>query len=145
MVTDLIVVSGPRWVKRASREWRCFTRGRACAVERVTRIELAFSAWEADVLPLNYTREERPIVAGPSSGHTRGVIDELLDRIAAFRRSRPTVPELPMVAEVLDVLDAVRSPGEIPPAPLRLRPMPCLSSDDRHRREVEAMVTLRSG
>ena len=27
--------------------------------ERVTRIELAFSAWEADVLPLNYTREER--------------------------------------------------------------------------------------
>ena len=26
-------------------------------VERVTRIELAFSAWEADVLPLNYTRE----------------------------------------------------------------------------------------
>jgi hypothetical protein len=26
-------------------------------VERVTRIELAFSAWEADVLPLNYTRD----------------------------------------------------------------------------------------
>jgi hypothetical protein len=25
--------------------------------ERVTRIELALSAWEADVLPLNYTRE----------------------------------------------------------------------------------------
>ena len=25
-------------------------------VERATRIELAFSAWEADVLPLNYTR-----------------------------------------------------------------------------------------
>ena len=25
-------------------------------VERVTRIELAFSAWEADVLPLNYAR-----------------------------------------------------------------------------------------
>jgi hypothetical protein len=29
--------------------------------ERVTRIELALSAWEADVLPLNYTRE-RPAV-----------------------------------------------------------------------------------
>jgi hypothetical protein len=29
-------------------------------VERVTRIELAFSAWEADVLPLNYTREGAP-------------------------------------------------------------------------------------
>ena len=28
--------------------------------ERVTRIELAFSAWEADVLPLNYTRVKRP-------------------------------------------------------------------------------------
>jgi hypothetical protein len=28
----------------------------ACVVERVTRIELALSAWEADVLPLNYTR-----------------------------------------------------------------------------------------
>jgi hypothetical protein len=27
------------------------------AVERVTRIELALSAWEADVLPLNYTRD----------------------------------------------------------------------------------------
>src|SRR5580704_1208259 len=27
--------------------------------ERVTRIELALSAWEADVLPLNYTRAAR--------------------------------------------------------------------------------------
>ena len=27
-------------------------------VERVTGIEPAFSAWEADVLPLNYTRAE---------------------------------------------------------------------------------------
>src|SRR5260370_348712 len=27
--------------------------------ERVTRIELALSAWEADVLPLNYTRGSR--------------------------------------------------------------------------------------
>jgi hypothetical protein len=26
-------------------------------VERVTGIEPAFSAWEADVLPLNYTRK----------------------------------------------------------------------------------------
>ena len=29
-------------------------------VERVRRIELPYSAWEADVLPLNYTREEAP-------------------------------------------------------------------------------------
>ena len=28
-------------------------------LERVTRIELALSAWEADVLPLNYTRADR--------------------------------------------------------------------------------------
>ena len=28
----------------------------AFTLERVTRIELALSAWEADVLPLNYTR-----------------------------------------------------------------------------------------
>ena len=32
----------------------------ASLVERVTRIELALSAWEADVLPLNYTRERLP-------------------------------------------------------------------------------------
>ena len=34
------------------------------AVERVTRIELALSAWEADVLPLNYTRVEPAGAAG---------------------------------------------------------------------------------
>ena len=33
-------------------------------MERVTRIELALSAWEADVLPLNYTRERRPDYLG---------------------------------------------------------------------------------
>src|SRR6266581_9176606 len=36
-------------------------------VERVTRIELALSAWEADVLPLNYTRGRPavPVVHAP--------------------------------------------------------------------------------
>jgi hypothetical protein len=29
-------------------------------VERVTGIEPALSAWEADVLPLNYTRAHQP-------------------------------------------------------------------------------------
>ena len=29
----------------------------ALLLERVTGIEPAFSAWEADVLPLNYTRK----------------------------------------------------------------------------------------
>ena len=32
----------------------------AIATERATGIEPAFSAWEADVLPLNYARGERP-------------------------------------------------------------------------------------
>ncbi len=33
-------------------------------LERATRIELAFSAWEADVLPLNYARGESNDNAG---------------------------------------------------------------------------------
>ena len=37
-------------------------------VERVTRIELALSAWEADVLPLNYTRAEGHENAGTRCG-----------------------------------------------------------------------------
>jgi hypothetical protein len=39
----------PKLVGKTSLSW-CF------AVERVTGIEPALSAWEADVLPLNYTR-----------------------------------------------------------------------------------------
>ena len=38
---------------------------RSQSVERVTRIELALSAWEADVLPLNYTRAEEHEDTGP--------------------------------------------------------------------------------
>jgi hypothetical protein len=34
-------------------------------LERVTRIELALSAWEADVLPLNYTRNGAPLYHEP--------------------------------------------------------------------------------
>jgi hypothetical protein len=37
-------------------------------VERVTGIEPAFSAWEADVLPLNYTREDRRRYQDPPVG-----------------------------------------------------------------------------
>ena len=43
------------------------------------------------------------------------MIDELLARIVAFHRSRPTVPEFPMVAEVLDVLASAVSPTEVTP------------------------------
>ena len=42
--------------------------------ERVTRIELAFSAWEADVLPLNYTRGVcRGVILGGPAGPVAGV------------------------------------------------------------------------
>ena len=37
-------------------------------MERVTRIELALSAWEADVLPLNYTRAGEREDTGPRWG-----------------------------------------------------------------------------
>lgn len=40
---------------------------RGCALERVTGIEPAFSAWEADVLPLNYTRRSVYVTA-PADG-----------------------------------------------------------------------------
>src|SRR5215472_4599881 len=42
-------------------------------VERVTRIELALSAWEADVLPLNYTRERRAGAAADDAAHRRNL------------------------------------------------------------------------
>ena len=35
---------------------------RILVLERVTRIELALSAWEADVLPLNYTRAHEHVI-----------------------------------------------------------------------------------
>jgi hypothetical protein len=34
------------------------------SLERATRIELAFSAWEADVLPLNYARAVPMVLPG---------------------------------------------------------------------------------
>jgi hypothetical protein len=39
----------------------------------VTRIELALSAWEADVLPLNYTRERHLLYPVRQAGRTRPV------------------------------------------------------------------------
>ena len=48
-------------------------------VERVTGIEPALSAWEADVLPLNYTRERA------DGAYSRGAIGSLTDSCAAPR------------------------------------------------------------
>jgi hypothetical protein len=47
----------------------------AFALERVTGIEPALSAWEADVLPLNYTRMRPP--------HHRTANDRLRDAVFA--------------------------------------------------------------
>ena len=47
--------------------WCGFQRRRREAVERVKRIELSYAAWEAAVLPLNYTRD-RFAVAPSISG-----------------------------------------------------------------------------
>jgi hypothetical protein len=50
-----------RWISRESKSAAQESYpDKRFRVERVTRIELAFSAWEADVLPLNYTREGCP-------------------------------------------------------------------------------------
>ena len=56
-------------------------------LERVTRIELALSAWEADVLPLNYTRERsrqyrthtRQVIPDPYDGFPPGFFDRADD------------------------------------------------------------------
>ncbi len=46
------------------------------------------------------------------------MIDELLARIAVFHRSRPVVPEYPMIADVLEVLDRAASPETVDAVPL---------------------------
>ena len=43
------------------------------------------------------------------------MIDGLLGRITEFHRSRPSVPEFPMVVPVLDALDKARCPGDVEP------------------------------
>jgi dCTP deaminase len=53
----------PKLADKTSFTWRF-------ALERVTGIEPALSAWEADVLPLNYTRASaaRPVAATTEAG-----------------------------------------------------------------------------
>src|SRR5215211_2073970 len=55
------------------RKWHGHHRGPGNP-ERVTGIEPAFSAWEADVLPLNYTREERRRYPAPTVGSDRDLV-----------------------------------------------------------------------
>lgn len=74
--------SGSSSAITAHASWKLVTRGtskalagtcvliRAFALERVTGIEPALSAWEADVLPLNYTRSGTTL---PEALHPRAV------------------------------------------------------------------------
>lgn len=74
-----------------------------------------------------------------------GVIDELLRRIAEFHRSRPVVPEYPMVATVLDALDEARSPAlvEVRRLPvLRHLDAVKLSGDDAVDAVLEEFLSL---
>ncbi len=58
-------------------------------LERVTRIELALSAWEADVLPLNYTRTPprlaRDGLADRTASHLPPILLQFIGGIAADR------------------------------------------------------------
>ena len=69
----------------------CRWPGDMC-VERVTRIELALSAWEADVLPLNYTRVVCPATAGAAAYQSRRparhamLPEQALDRVRSPKR-----------------------------------------------------------
>jgi hypothetical protein len=53
-------VAGSAWSWRTGADLREYC-------ERVTRIELALSAWEADVLPLNYTRGPATVLVALAS------------------------------------------------------------------------------
>ena len=63
------------------------------------------------------------------------MIDELLRRIAEFHRSRPRVPEFPMVAPVLDALDNARCPEAVEP-----RLLPVVGHLDAVERSGDAAI-----
>ena len=77
----------------------------AFMLERVTGIEPAFSAWEADVLPLNYTRRSaHPTARRPGRLHRTAVanpaLGKLVRRLPGLRASIPSAPERMLAAEV---------------------------------------------
>jgi hypothetical protein len=63
------------------------------SLERVTGIEPALSAWEADVLPLNYTRERRRRY--PSAARCQDLNDAPMDRKPASAGAAKEVAALP--------------------------------------------------
>ena len=56
--------------RRSSRTPPSHGQDRDGLLERMTGIEPAFSAWEADVLPLNYIRRGAQIIGSSSSDPT---------------------------------------------------------------------------
>lgn len=66
--------------------YRPLTRG--SAMERMTGIEPAYSAWEADVLPLNYIREKarlaRPAAGLPTGAHAWRLVTGPTPRSSLF-------------------------------------------------------------
>jgi hypothetical protein len=56
-------------------------------MERVTRIELALSAWEADVLPLNYTRVRRRLSRCPMPVHSTSCLAPGAEAVGSGRVS----------------------------------------------------------
>ena len=74
------------------------------AVERATGIEPAFSAWEADVLPLNYARSG----AGPTLPGCRRPGGQSLDEVGQQLRTHPAAPADQARAAVHPLLHAGR-------------------------------------
>src|SRR5207302_1464336 len=71
------------------------------ALERATRIELAFSAWEADVLPLNYARDSGGHCSASRSGRNlqpqRLIFPPRTDRARQGRPASSAHPSGPTV------------------------------------------------
>jgi hypothetical protein len=111
----------------------------------VTGIEPALSAWEADVLPLNYTRA-RPVAGSLLSA----AIDDAGQRCSDIvpepaRRGRPAPPAERPAARVAGGARSRGTPAR-PARPRRPRP-PALSLGLRHGRNVtaaSAAATARS-
>src|SRR5690606_29230830 len=68
----------PAWGRRFARKWSDW------GVERVKGIEPSYAAWEAAVLPLNYTRIEEVILAQTKQGSGRIVRPSFSPEIAAM-------------------------------------------------------------
>ena len=107
-------VEGPRGAGERGL-WRQVPADKGRNVERTTGIEPAFSAWEADVLPLNYIRARFPPVtrgvrAEQSSRSPRSVVTVGSGRELSSAHEAPAL--IPHLIFVLDIVS-----GEHPDCP----------------------------